>query len=243
MYRGKVIGVVVPAFNEERFISSTLTTMPDFVDRIYLIDDASQDTTFQVATEIAKLDERITVVKQNQNGGVGSAVVAGYKLALCGGMDIIARMDGDNQMPPSFLSRLLDPITENAVDFSKGNRLSSSIDRQEMPRFRFVGNIILTFLTRMSSGYWKINDPQNGYTAISKAMLQRMDLDHLRKDFAFENDFLINLNIQSARIIDVPHPAVYRGQYSKIKYHSFIFVGSWALLTGWFYRLRKKILR
>jgi len=240
VYRNKSIALVIPAHNEERFIVATLTTTPEFVDRIFLVDDASQDSTNLLASSVAGSDPRIKVVRHQKNSGVGASVTHGYKLAMAEGFDIVARMDGDNQMPPSVLAKLLDPIVEEKAEFAKGNRLSNSSHRKAMPRFRLIGNTLLTMLTKVASGYWNINDPQNGFAAISGSALQQLDLDDLRKDYSFENDLLIHLNMIGARVVDVPHPAIYLGQTSKIRYPRFILVTSWVLFTGWLRRLTTK---
>jgi len=240
VYRNKSVALVIPAHNEERFILKTLASVPEFIDNIFLIDDASTDSTNILASSAAESDPRIKIVRLHKNSGVGAAVICGYGLALDQGSDIVARMDGDNQMPPSMLTKLLDPIVEGAAEFTKGNRLSNSNHRKAMPRFRLIGNTLLTALTKIASGYWNIEDPQNGFVAISRATLQSLDLHDLRKDFSFENDLLIHLGMIRARVVDVPHPAIYMGQTSKIRYLKFIPATSWVLFTGWLRRLKIK---
>jgi glycosyltransferase involved in cell wall biosynthesis len=243
MLKNKKIGIVVPAYNEERFIGKVLESMPKFVDRIYVVDDASKDSTSRIALDMANMDKRIAVIKRETNGGVGAAIISGHKAALKDGMDVAAVMAGDGQMPPAILSMILDPVVSGKADYAKGNRISTSDDRREMPKFRVVGTFLLTILTRISSGYWHISDPQNGYTAIGRDALLKLDLDAIYKGFAFENDMLVRLNIMDARVIDVPHQAIYRGQTSKIKYPKFIMKTSWMLLKSWIWRLWVKYIK
>ena len=243
MYKNKKIGIVVPAYNEERFIGKTLGAMPDFVDRIYVVDDVSKDNTLRIASDMSEADKRIAIIKRETNGGVGAAIISGHKEALKDGMDIVSIMAGDNQMPPAVLPKLLDPIAEGKADYTKGNRMSTAADRREMPKFRVFGTFLLTIFTRIASGYWHVGDPQNGYTAISREALLKLNLDSIYRGFAFENDMLVRLNVIGARVVDVPHQAVYQGQTSKIKYPRFIIKTSWMLLRSWIWRLWVKYIK
>ena len=243
MLKNKKIGIVVPAYNEERFIGKVLESMPKFVDRIYVVDDASKDSTSRIALDMANMDKRIAVVKRETNGGVGAAIISGHKAALKDGMDVAAVMAGDGQMPPAILSMILDPVVSGKADYAKGNRMSTAADRRGMPKFRVVGTFLLTILTRISSGYWHISDPQNGYTAISRDALLKLHLDSIYRGFAFENDMLVRLNVIGAIVVDVPHHAVYQGQTSKIKYPQFMIKTSWMLLKSWIWRLRVKYIK
>ncbi len=239
-YRGKRIGVVVPAYNEERFIAGVVSTMPPFVDRIYVVDDASTDKTGEIASAISEQNNRVAVISRPGRGGVGASIISGHERALSDGMDIVAVMAGDGQMDPLILDKILDPVAGGAADYAKGNRLSRAEHKKEMPAWRAFGNLLLTNLTRIASGYGDIGDPQNGYTAISAGTLKRLDLKNIETGFAFENDMLVKLNAIDARVLDVPHPAVYRGQQSKIRYSRFIIRTSWVLFKGFFWRVREK---
>ena len=143
-------------------------------------------------------------------------------------------------MDPAILTNFLDPIVEGKADYTKGTRLSNSTDKQEMPKWRLFGNFCLTFLSRVSSGYWHISDPQDGYTAISKEVLKKLDIRKIERGFAFENNMLVKLSVARARVMDIPHPAIYRGQRSKIKYSKFIINTCWILLKDFLWRWRKK---
>lgn len=240
MYLGKKIGVTVPAHNEEQFVGNVVDTMPAFVDRIYVVDDASSDRTGEIILDRASRDARVALITRNARGGVGAAVLTGHAVALREGMEIIAVMAGDGQMDPAVLESIIRPVAEEAADYVKGNRLSSRQLRKEMPPWRQLGNFLLTWLTRLASGYWEISDPQDGFTAISAGMLRKLDLQRVETGFAFENDMLVRLKVAGARVKDVPHPALYRGQNSKIRYASFISRTSWVLFKDFVWRIKQR---
>lgn len=242
MYKGKKIAVVVPAYNERDFIARVIETIPDFVDRIYAINDASTDDTGEILSKLAGKISRLTVIHHEKNGGVGAAIISGHKMALKDGMDVVAIMAGDGQMDPAILDKIIDPVVEGRADFAKGDRLSVPHHRKSMSAWRTFGNFLLTYLTRIASGYWHMVDPQNGYTAISREFLLRLDLDKIEKGFAFENDMLVKLNVLGARVVDVPHPAIYGKERSKIRYHKYIVNTSWVLLKLFLWRLKVKYL-
>jgi len=236
MYKGKKVAVVVPAYNEERFIAEVLTTIPPFIDKIYAVNDASVDRTLEITQSIAKQNSHIMVINREERGGVGAAVTTGHKKALADGMNVLAVMAGDGQMDPSILYEILDPVVEGRADYAKGDRLSIPQYRNGMSTWRVLGNFLLTHLTRISSGYWDISDPENGYTAISTEVLRRL-VDGIENGFAFENNLLVKLHVIGARVVDVPHPALYQGQHSKIRYPRFIVTTSWLLLKDFLWRL------
>jgi glycosyltransferase involved in cell wall biosynthesis len=154
MYQGHSVGVVVPAYNERELIGETLTSIPIYVDQIYAVDDGSTDGTCAVIERRQGIDQRIVCLRHERNKGVGAAIITGYQEAIAQGMDIIAVMAGDNQMDPDELPRLLGPIVEGMADYTKGNRLLYQGHRVGMSRWRYFGNTLLTFLTRIGSGYW-----------------------------------------------------------------------------------------
>jgi glycosyltransferase involved in cell wall biosynthesis len=242
MYKNKKIAVVVPAYQEERLIGETLSSIPEYVDKIYAVDDGSTDRTFEIMQEFAKKDSRIICIKHDKNRGPGAAIVTGYRRALQDKMDIVAVMAGDNQMDPAYLPDLLEPIIEGRADYTKGNRLLNPEYRKGMSKWRFFGNSILTFLTKIASGYWQVIDPQNGYTAISRRALERIDLDSIYPWYGYPNDILVKLNVYGFRVIDVPHPARYGREKSKIKYSRYILKVSWLLLRDFFWRLKMKYI-
>ncbi|RLG24788.1 glycosyltransferase family 2 protein [Methanosarcinales archaeon] len=238
MYREHTIGVVVPAYNESELIGETLASIPEYVDAVYAIDDASTDDTADIIENFD--DPRIVFIHHEKNSGVGAAIVSGYKRALEDGIDIAAVMAGDNQMDPEQLPHLLDPIIEDRADYTKGNRLLSSEYRTGMSNWRFFGNAILTFLTKIGSGYWQMMDPQNGYTAISKSVLGQISLDSVYPWYGYCNNLLTRLNVYGFRVVDVVMPARYGREKSKIKYSKYIVKVSPMLLRDFLWRLKMK---
>jgi glycosyltransferase involved in cell wall biosynthesis len=186
MYKEHKIGVVVLAHNEENHIKDTIETLPDFVDRIYVVDDGSTDKTVEIVKTLT--DKRIHLLQHEVNKGPGAALVTGYKAAFKEEMDAIVKMDGDNQMDPEQLPNLLEPIIERKADYTKGNRLLSPEYRSGMTKWRFLGNSMLTFLTKIGSGYWQMMDPQNGYTATLRSVLERISLDSIYSYYGYLND-------------------------------------------------------
>jgi glycosyltransferase involved in cell wall biosynthesis len=232
VYKEHSITAVVPAYNEQKLIAKTIATMPDFVDRIIVVDDMSTDSTVAMAESVG--DPRVVIVQHERNKGVGGAILTGHKSALELGGDIDVVMAGDAQMDPDYLPSLLDPIVEEGYGFTKANRFFSRDSFRGMPAHRVMGNIVLSFLTKMASGYWQLFDPQNGYTAIRHDVLRRLALDRIAPGYQFENDLLINLSILRVRARDVPIPAVYGDEVSTIRLarvipqiSSLLFVGFW----------------
>ncbi len=247
MYKGKRIAVVVPAYNEERFIAQTLNTIPPFVDRVYAVNDASTDRTLEIAQVIARADNRITVIHREERGGIGASVTTGHKKALEDGMDVVAVMAGDGEMDPARLGSIIDPVVEGRADYSKGDRFSIAGYSSGMSRWRVFGSVVLTYLTRIASGYWHVSDPQHGYTAISRNTLARLPLNRMYEGYAFENDMLVQLNVAGARVLDIPMPmprsAEVTKKYSKITYPSFIVKTSWMLVRSFVWRVWVKYVK
>lgn len=233
MYKDLTVAAVVPAYKEENHIAQVIETMPAFVDHIIIIDDTSPDLTYERATAAA--DARTVVIRHEKNKGVGGAIITGHRRALELGADVAVVMAGDGQMDPNYLPQLLDPIADHDYGFAKANRFYSATSFEGMPAYRVFGNIVLTFLTKVSSGYWNLVDPQNGYTAITRSSLERIPLGKVAERYEFENDLLIWLNIANVRAIDVSIPAVYGNEVSTIKLHSVVprLLGT---LTGGFWR-------
>lgn len=215
MYRNLRVAVVVPAHNEERHIAQVVTTAPPLVDHVIVVDDCSDDNTFDAAKMTA--DPRLEVHRLPVNQGVGGAVITGHKRALELGADVSVVMAGDAQMDPNYLPALLDPIADGEARFTKANRFFGEGSFAGMPRHRVFGNIALSFLTKAASGYWGLFDPQNGYTAIHRNALERLQLDRIAKRYEFENDLLIRLNVLRVPARDVPVPAVYGDEVSGMR--------------------------
>ncbi|MDD4767833.1 MAG: glycosyltransferase family 2 protein [Desulfotomaculaceae bacterium] len=235
MYRGKSIGVVVPAYNEELLIGRVLENMPAYVDKVYVVDDCSIDKTINVVR--SKRNFRVVIQRHKKNLGVGAAIVTGYRRALQDRLDIVAVMAGDDQMDPGELNKLLDPIVEGQADYSKGDRLSRRGLAAGMSTWRKFGNSLLTQLTRISSGYWLVQDPQNGYTAISREALNGLDLGSIYRGYGYCNDLLAKLNVLGLRVLDVPIPARYGEEKSKIRYGSYMRKVSFLLLRNFLWRI------
>ncbi len=242
MYKQKTIAVVVPAYEEEELIEETLSSIPEFVDKIYAVDDGSTDDTFLLIQRFAEKDSRVVPIKVIKNGGVGATIVTGCRKSLEDGIDITAVMAGDNQMDPAYLPELLDPIVEGRADFAKGNRLKKGY-WSGMSKWRLFGNFLLTFLTKIASGYWHISDPQNGYVAVSDSTLRRLLALNLSEGYTFENDMMVKANVLNIKMISVLIPARYGNEKSKIRYGRFIIDTSVFLLKSLFWRLWMKYFK
>jgi glycosyltransferase involved in cell wall biosynthesis len=239
MISGKSVAVVVPAFNEEALIGETLVGIPSFVDRVVVVDDGSTDSTAEKARSYAA--PRIEVISHERNVGVGAAIVTGYKRALAERMEVTAVMAGDNQMDPGELESIIAPVVAAEVDYAKANRLISGRAWELIPRTRYLGNAVLSLLTKIASGYWHVADSQAGYTAVSLTTLDRLDLDRVYTRYGFPNDLLVHLNVINARVRDVPSRPIYNvGERSGIRLRSVVPRISWLLLKGFFWRMREK---
>jgi glycosyltransferase involved in cell wall biosynthesis len=212
MYKNQRIAVVIPAHNEACHIANVVNTVPTFVDQIVVVDDSSSDETQSILSSLSI--DRLSIIRLEKNQGVGGATMSGYAKALEGGCEIVAKMDGDGQMAPEHLSLLLDALVDQGYDYAKGNRFLAGESLHTMPRHRLFGNIILTFVNKLASGYWHIFDPQNGYTAVKCETLRKLDLTRIHQRYFFENDMLIALNFHNARVRDVAIPARYRDERS-----------------------------
>ncbi len=238
MYKDHRIAVVVPAYNEALRVGIVLRTMPEFVDHMIVVDDCSPDQTREAAKSHA--DARTIVTCTTHNQGVGGAMVVGYRKALELKADIVVKMDGDAQMLPEHLPALLDAIVEGDYDYAKGNRFLAGESLALMPKVRLFGNIVLTFMTKLASGYWHIFDPQNGYTAIKGTALRTLDLNQIHRRYFFENDMLINLNFFRFRVKDVPIPAWYGAEASSLNPFNISLTFPLLLLRRFFRRVYQK---
>jgi glycosyltransferase involved in cell wall biosynthesis len=239
MVDGKTVAVVVPAHDEEQLIGTTLAGIPAFVDRVYVVDDGSRDATVERAT--AGGDSRVEIVSHERNQGVGAAIVTGYRRALADGIDVVCVMAADNQMDPADLETLVAPVVRGEVDYAKANRLFTGQAWELIPRTRYLGNAVLSMLTKIASGYWHVADSQSGYTALSRRMLALLDLDRVYTGYGFPNDLLVHLNVWNARVRDFPSRPVYGvGERSGIRYRKVVPRISWLLVKGFFWRLREK---
>jgi len=268
MYRDHTVGVVVPAYNEVEHVGTVIEEVPSFVDRVYAVDDCSTAGTWEVICDHATCEPSaetaspavsvtraapvadggtaataVVPIRHDENAGAGGALKTGYRHALLDGMDVVVSVDADDQMDLSRMDRLLDPVVEGTAGFAKGNRLADASTREEMPTFRLVGNCILTALTRISSGYWRMRDPQNGYTAISYDALAAIDLDSVPDGWGYLNDLLARLNVAGVAVADVRMPARYGDEESTIDFWQYVRYTSLSLLRMYLWRLRETYLR
>ena len=237
MISGKKISIVVPAYNEAKLIRAALTAMPKYVDEIIVVDDASTDATAKVVSD-TRCDIPVTLIRHADNRGVGAAIATGYKTALERNADIAAVMAGDAQMDPEDLSFLLTPILRGEADYAKGDRLSWPGVAKAMPWTRYIGNHVLSRLTRISSGYAAVRDSQCGYTAVTADALSHIDLDALYPRYGFPNDMLAKLHAAGARIIDVPVRPIYGEEVSGISLFTALFRVPRVLLRSMMWRLK-----
>ncbi|MCW5875086.1 MAG: glycosyltransferase family 2 protein [Anaerolineales bacterium] len=246
MYKSKKIAVVVPAHNEELLIGRVIETMPKYVDRIYIVDDASRDKTVsKVKSYLAtgKHRLRLRLIELEENQGVGAAIVAGYRQASKDGMHVVAVMAGDAQMNPDELKAIIDPVVTGEVDYTKGNRLLYGNAWKMIPVYRFLGNSFLSLFTKFSSGYWHVADSQTGYTAISKEVIDLLPLEKLYRRYGYPNHILTMLNVYSCRVRDVPVQPIYNvGEVSEIRLWKVIPTISLLLLQSFLWRIWEKYI-
>jgi glycosyltransferase involved in cell wall biosynthesis len=210
------IAVVIPCYKVGRAVLDVIGRTGPEVERIYCVDDGCPDGSATLI-EGEATDPRVRVLRNPHNMGVGGAMRTGYRAAIADGMDIVVKIDGDGQMPPELLPRLIKPIVDGEADYVKGNRFFS-IDRvRGMPLIRIIGNAALSFAAKLSTGYWSLFDPTNGYTAIHTAVLAELSLDRVAERYFFESDMLFRLNIARARVVDMPMLAVYGDEKSNMK--------------------------
>ena len=210
------ICVVIPAYRVRGQVLGVIEKIGKEVDRIFLVDDFCPDNSGAFVKRHCK-DKRVIVLRHDENQGVGGAVITGYRAALEAGADIAVKVDGDGQMDPKLIPRLISPLLSGEADYAKGNRFDSLEDLYEMPRVRIFGNAVLSLWSKLSSGYWRVTDPTNGFTAIHRRALESIHLNKLRKTYFFESDMLFRLSIINAVVADVPMKAVYGEEKSHLK--------------------------
>ncbi|MDY0253234.1 MAG: glycosyltransferase family 2 protein [Tenuifilaceae bacterium] len=243
MYQNKLVAVVIPSYNEAKNIASVISGIPKFVDHIVVVDDASKDNTAEVVRNLSNDNKRLVLLQNSKNLGCGGALATGYKWAIVNSIDIAVRMDGDGQMDANDIERLVEPIANGEVDYTKANRLFSGEAYEKIPKVRFYGNAILSLLTKIASGYWHIADSQSGFSAIGKHALQTVNWDKMYKRYGNPNDVLILLNIFNFRVRDVITQPIYNvGEKSTMRVRKVIFTISWLLMKRFFFRLREKYI-
>lgn len=216
------VAVVIPSYRVRDSVLGVIAQIPGFVQSIHVVDDACPDASGQHVQANCD-DPRVSVHFNELNLGVGGAVMAGYVAAAAAGAEIIVKMDGDGQMDAAALPQLIGPIVRGQADYTKGNRFYDLAQIGRMPRLRILGNAVLSFMTKISSGYWDLFDPTNGYTAIHARVLGRLPLGKISRRYFFETDMLFRLNIIRAVVADVPMDAKYGAETSNLKISRVLF--------------------
>lgn len=215
------IAVVIPCYNVKDSILQVIRQIGDEVRSIYVVDDACPEHSGAYVAEHCA-DARVKIIYQPANTGVGGATMRGYREALQSGEDIIVKLDGDGQMNPALIPLLITPIAQEKADYTKGNRFFYLESIATMPKIRIIGNACLSFISKISTGYWDMFDPTNGFTAIHRSVLARLPLDKIHKRYFFESDMLFRLNVLRAVVKDVPMDAVYGNEVSGLKISSIL---------------------
>ena len=210
------IAVLIPSYKVRNHILEVIRLIGPEVSKIYVVDDCCPDGSGDFVTEQC-VDERVTVLRNPVNLGVGGAVMTGYREAIADEMDIIVKIDGDGQMDPRLISDFVSPIIAGNADYTKGNRFFDLEKISEMPKVRLFGNAVLSFMTKLSSGYWDLFDPTNGYTAIHTEVAKHLPLDKISQRYFFETDILFRLNTLGAVVVDIPMDAKYEDEVSNLK--------------------------
>jgi glycosyltransferase involved in cell wall biosynthesis len=241
MYRGRRVAVVVPAFNEERAVARTLRSIPGFVDHVLVVDDASTDRTARAVRRARR--RGLELLQHPANRGVGAAIASGYRRALALEVDVAAVMAGDGQMDPLDLPALLDAVLDERCDYAKGNRFARRGTLRTMPLHRIVGNVVLSLLTKITSGHLHVFDSQCGYTAASRRSLEVIDEAGLFPRYGYPNDLLARLWGARLRVVDVPVRAVYGPDWrSGIRWSTVVYPMSFVLVGSLFRRLAMRYL-
>ncbi len=240
---GLGIAVVVPCHNVQAHITEMVSSLPDYVRWIVLVDDASTDRTPALIEKLSRADTRICVVHLEINRGVGGAVLAGFAETLKAEADISVKMDGDGQMDPTYLPLLVEPLVTGKADYTKGNRFRDAVSLTQMPMNRRIGNAVLSFMTKIASGYWRIFDPTNGYIATRREIIELLPNRLIHPRFFFESSMLVALNLLGAVVVDVPMAARYGTERSNLNIRRVIFEFPFLLVVGFLQRMwSRKIL-
>jgi dolichol-phosphate mannosyltransferase len=210
------VAVVIPSFKVTRHIIGVIAGMGPEVTRIYVVDDCCPDKSGDFV-EASCQDPRVRVLRHEENQGVGGAVMTGYRAAIADGIAVIVKVDGDGQMDPSLIPAFVAPILDGHADYTKGNRFYDLEQIGSMPPMRLFGNAVLSLMTKLSSGYWDLFDPTNGYTAIHADTARHLPFHKISKRYFFETDMLFRLNTLRAAVLDVPMDAQYGDEVSNLK--------------------------
>lgn len=216
------IGVVIPSYKVTRHILGVIADIGNEVSRIYVVDDKCPDGSGKLVAEECK-DLRVRILFNSENRGVGGAVLTGYTQAVADGIDVIVKIDGDGQMDPSLVPRLIAPILKGQADYTKGNRFYDLTRIGEMPAARLFGNAVLSFMAKLSTGYWGVFDPTNGFTAISMRVASHLPMNKISERYFFETDMLFRLSTLRAVVVDIPMHAHYADEKSNLKISNILF--------------------
>ena len=236
------VAVVIPCYRVEREVNSVIAGLPRYIKHIIVVDDASPDATAEIVRQAAKKDKRITLLKHEQNRGVGGAMLTGFRKALEVGARIVVKIDGDGQMDAEYLPGLLIPLIQGEADYTKGNRFRDFQALQKMPLIRRVGNMALGFLSKAATGYWNLFDPTNGYIAIRAEILAQLPLEKIDHSYYFETSMLAHSYMLGAVVKDIPMPARYGGERSNLSVRRTLFEFPFKLIRTFFRRLILKNL-
>ena len=242
MIEDKKIAVVMPAYNEELLIEKSIDSVPSEVSKIIVINDLSKDRTKEIVENKIKSNQKIVLINNKKNYGVGYSIVEGYKKAYDLDCDIAVVMPGDAQALPEDFYNLIDPVVKGSVDYTKGNRLKYKGVSNIMPKHRFFGNTLLTLLTKFASGYYHIMDPQMGYTALNLKIYPYLELSNLIKRYGYPGHLLYILNLSDAKVADVEVKPHYGEERSGIKLLTFIPKLIYLLIKLFFSRVFKKLI-
>lgn len=236
MARDFEIAVVIPTFKARRHILGVLEAIGPEVSKIYVVDDCCPEKSGEFVSQSCT-DSRVTVIRHEENKGVGGAVMTGYLAAINDGMDILVKIDSDGQMDPALINDFATPIINGEADYTKGNRFFDLEKVRTMPMMRLYGNAVLSLLCKLSSGYWNIFDPTNGYTAIHADVARHLPMKKISLRYFFETDMLFRLNTLRAVVVDIPMEAKYGDEISNLKISKVIFEFSVKHMRNFFKRI------
>jgi glycosyltransferase involved in cell wall biosynthesis len=236
MVKSNKIAVIIPCYKVSKYILNVIASIGKEIDKIYIVDDFCPENSGKLVLQNSK-DKRIKVLFNEKNLGVGGAMITGYKQATLDNMDIAVKIDGDGQMDPKLINNFINPIMEGKADYTKGNRFFNLAFLKKMPTVRLIGNALLSFVTKISSGYWDIMDPTNGYTAINVNILRILPLEKIDNRYFFESDMLFRLNTIKACVLDIPMIAKYEDEKSNLKISKIILEFPLKHLNRFFKRL------
>lgn len=228
--------MVIPAYKVAKHILGLLNNIGPEVTRIIVVDDGCPEKSGNLVLKECA-DKRIKVLFHPENLGVGASVISGYREALREGCDVIIKLDGDGQMNPALIPRMILPVLDGQADYSKGNRFFNVTKVKSMPLGRIIGNLALSFFAKASSGYWNIFDPNNGYTAINSKVVGQLPLERISTRYFFESDMLFHLNLMRAVVIDVPMDAKYGDETSNLRLVDSVFEFAFKHMRNYFRRI------